>query len=106
MILDRDHRYFVYAVELSPAAARREQDRAQVRRGACIYYVGQTAHSTPERLAHHLSGDYSANGQVHRFARRVVGHVGPFRTRNEAERQERRWARRIRQLGHVVVGGH
>jgi len=104
--LDEDHRYYVYAVELSPAAAQRHADRALVRRGARVYYVGHTAHTTANRLANHLWGGHTSNGAVHRHARGVVGHVGPFRSRDEAERQERRWARRIRRLGHVVIGGH
>jgi hypothetical protein len=42
---------------------------------------------------------------VRDHARQLVGHVGPFSTRDEAERQERAWAKRIRRLGHVAFGG-
>lgn len=98
--------FYVYAVELAPAAARRAEDVEAVRKGAQIFYVGQTAHAVAQRLADHLAGGWASNHAVLRHALRVVGHRGPFRTRDAAEREERAEARRIRGLGHVVVGGH
>jgi len=100
------HRYYVYAVQLDPAAARHAADQALVRQGADVYYVGQTGLDDTRRLQAHFRGGGKSNGSVRRWARRVAGHVGPFTTRTEAERRERAWARRIRKLGHVVIGGH
>lgn len=100
------HYYYVYAIELNPAAAKRAQDRALVAKGAHCYYVGQTAHSDAQRLRDHLAGGYASATVVREHARQLVGHVGPFATRDEAERQERAWAKRIRRLGHVAFGGH
>jgi len=100
------HRYHVYAVELSPQAAKRARDRRLVKLGAKVYYVGQTGVSDAQRLARHMAGGGFSNGHVRRYAHRLVGHVGPFSTRDQAERQERLWTRRIEKLGHVVIGGH
>lgn len=98
--------YYVYAIELDPAAARRAQDRALVAKGARCYYVGQTAHSDTRRLQDHLAGGWASATVVREHARQLVGHVGPFATRDEAEQQERAWAKKIRRLGHVAFGGH
>lgn len=99
-------KFFVYAIELAPEAAKHARDRALVQRGAKVYYVGQTAHSDQQRLLDHLRGGQTSNTAVRDHARQIVGHEGPFTSRSEAERQERAWARRIRTLGHVVLGGH
>jgi len=98
-------RYFVYAVQLAPEAARRADHRRLVDDGADVYYVGQTGKSDAARLLDHLCGGNSSSSAVRRWARRLAGHEGPFATREEAEAQERRWAAKIRAWGHVVLGG-
>ena len=99
-------RFFVYAVELHPSAAKSRRDVEADRAGAHVYYVGQTGVSVPGRLATHLQGGHGSHHAVLRYARTLVGHEGPYRTRERAERAEREEARRIRGLGHVVLGGH
>lgn len=95
--------YYVYAILLDPLAAHRQRDVALVRAGARVYYVGQTAHTDKERLMDHLRGGRTSNTAVRDHAVRLVGHKGPYGSRDAAEDGERREARRLRGLGHVVI---
>lgn len=96
----------VYVIELSQGAAHREEDQRRAARGAPVVYVGQSALSPEVRFKHHLQGGMHTSSAVRRFGKRVIWSEGPFPDRDEAERQERRLARLLRQRGAVVIGGH
>ena len=101
----RARRYYVYAVQLAPEAARTAAHRRAIAGGAHAYYVGQTGVSSGGRLLAHLRGGRGTSRVVRDHAVRLVGRDGPFRSRREAEEVERRWADLLRRVGHVVFGG-
>jgi hypothetical protein len=94
------HRFSVYAIELRDP--RWLGGPAQV-------YVGSTAKTPEERFARHLQGGPMANAKVRRFGTRLrpdlTKRLGPYATRDAAERSETRLRRRLEARGWRVFGG-
>ncbi len=95
--------YYVYVIELGDAAASRVDPRKP-----CVY-VGQTGKSPGDRFAEHLRG-YRASRWVRNFGVRLspdlYDRYNPLASREQAVRMERRLAKRLRNRGFTVFGGH
>jgi len=101
------HHYSVYVVNLDPAIGKLPWFKEENPNGtrACLY-VGATWHTPEQRLKNHQRG--------HKAARRVAPHMrridealtkdhrGRYATREEAEREEKRWANTLRKQGYRV----
>jgi hypothetical protein len=94
--------YTVYIIELSRDCVREPCAFAPV-------YVGQTAHAPEHRFAQHKAGGRLAAGKPHCFGVRLrydlMKGIGPFATRQEAERAERAVADALKKRGHRVFWG-
>lgn len=92
--------FSVYAIEL---------DDPRGRGGPPQVYVGSTAKSAEERFARHRQGGPLANAKVWRFGTRLrpdlTKRLGPYATRDAAERAETRLRRRLEARGWRVFGG-
>jgi hypothetical protein len=93
-------RFSVYAIELQDPRALG---------GPAQVYVGSTAKSPEERFARHLGGGPMANAKVRRYGARLrpdlTKRLGPYPTRDAAERAETRLRRRLEERGWRVFGG-
>lgn len=93
--------FHVYVVERDPEGLYNV--------GAGAVYVGETQLRPEERLAKHLAGGRTAAGVVTRRGLRLRPDLappeGPFETRNEALRYEKKTANRLRHRGYRVFGG-
>jgi hypothetical protein len=97
---DGPRQFSVYAIELhDPRAAG----------GVPQVYVGSTAKSPEERLARHLEGGPTSNAKVRRYGARLrpdlTRRLGPYATRDAAERAETRLRGRLEHRGWRVFGG-
>jgi hypothetical protein len=92
--------YSVYAIEL---------DDPRGFGGPAQVYVGSTAKTPEERFARHLEGGPMANAKVRRYGTRLrsdlTKRLGPYATRDAAERAETRLRRRLEARGWRVFGG-
>lgn len=100
-------RFRVYVIRLDPAVLESAKFRAENPDhvvGMDCYYVGMTAKTARERFAQHMAG-YKACGFVTRYGLELMperfSHVHP-KTFEEAQRFERRLAKRLRRRGHAV----
>lgn len=95
--------YYVYVIELDDEAGPR------IRPDRPVVYVGQSAVPPEQRFEQHLRG-YRSSRKVQRFGRRLRPRLyrahNPLPTREAAEAMERELARRLRNRGYVVHGGH
>lgn len=69
--------------------------------GSRVLYVGSTARKLRQRKARHQRAGFGHQRRIVRMKR-----VASFPTRQEAERAERVLARRLRERGEHVIGGH
>lgn len=93
--------YHVYVIELDRACVKEPSAYAPL-------YVGQTAHSPEERFDQHKGGGRLSAAKARRFGLRLrydLMKVGPFKTRQEAERAERELAEALERRGHKVFWG-
>ena len=94
--------FSIYVIELSRDCVAQPCALAPV-------YVGQTAHTPEQRFAQHKAGGMLAAPKAHRFGVRLrldlMKGIGPFATRNEAERAERALAEALERRGHRVFWG-
>ena len=94
--------YTVYIIQLSRDCTKERTVHPPV-------YVGQTAHTPEHRFEQHKSGGMLAAGKPHRFGMRLrydlMKGIGPFATREEAERAERAVAEALKKRGHPVFWG-
>jgi hypothetical protein len=94
--------FTVYVIELSRDCVREPCTLAPV-------YVGQTAHTPEHRFAQHKAGGKLAAGRPHRFGVRLrydlMKGIGPFSTRQDAERAEKAVAAALEKRGHRVFWG-
>jgi hypothetical protein len=92
--------FSVYAIELDDPLGRG---------GPSQVYVGSTAKSPEQRFARHLEGGPIANAKVQRYGTRLrpdlTKRLGPYQTRDAAERAETRLRRRLELQGWRVFGG-
>ena len=96
-------RYYVYVVELDDAVGPRRNP------GYPSVYVGQSAVPSKQRLRQHKDGYRSS-----RYVRKHGKHLrpglfrsfNPMTTRAEAVAAEQELARRLRNRGYAVYGGH
>lgn len=92
--------YWVYVIELDPTGL------GDVGKGAV--YVGETARTPVDRFATHKAGGLKASHIVARRGVRLRPDLyppeGPFGTRAEALRFERRTGNRLRHRGYRVYG--
>ena len=83
--------------------------------GKGYVYVGQTSKTPEQRLKEHLTG--ASSGKGHNLASRKVFKYGTqlnynlmtqriYLTQQQALKAERRLAKRLRQQGYTVEGGH
>jgi hypothetical protein len=95
-------RYSIYVIELSRDCVAEPCALAPV-------YVGQTAHTPEERFLQHKAGGKLAASKPHRFGVRLrldlMQGIGPFTTREEAERAEQELAEALERRGHRVFWG-
>jgi len=93
-------RFWVYVIELDPTGL---EDI-----GAGAVYVGETAKTPEDRFATHMAGGMKAAKIVARRGTRLRPDLyppeGPFATRGEALRFERRTGNRLRHRGYRVYG--
>ena len=93
--------FWVYVVELDPTGL------GDV--GAGAVYVGETSRTPEQRFAKHKAGGQRASRIVARRGLRLRPDLypeeGPFKTRSEALRFERRTGNRLRHRGYRVWGG-
>ncbi len=93
-------KFSVYAIEL---------DDPRLHGGPPQVYVGSTAKSPEERFARHLAGGPTANAKVWRYGTRLrpdlTRRLGPYQSRDAAERAETRLRRRLESRGWRVFGG-
>lgn len=93
--------YRVYVIELD--------DSKRKAAGKPAVYVGQTAKTPEERFTQHLAGiRASRHVRDHgvRLKPRLYQGYASVKTRQEAEALERRVARRLKDRGYTVYGGH
>jgi predicted GIY-YIG superfamily endonuclease len=98
-----ERRYYVYVIELDDAVGpRRDPSHPSL-------YVGQSAVPPEERLRQHKQG-YRSSRYVRnhgKFLRpRLYRRFNPMATREQAVAMERDLARRLRNRGYTVYGGH
>jgi hypothetical protein len=98
-----ERRYYVYVIELDDAVGpRRDPSHPSL-------YVGQSAVPPEERLRQHKQG-YRSSRYVRnhgKFLRpRLYQRFNPMATREQAVAMERELARRLRNRGYTVYGGH
>lgn len=95
-----EKKHWVYVIELDP------EGLGDV--GAGAVYVGETATTPEQRLAKHLAGGLRASKVVTRRGRGLRPDLfpaeGPFASRSEALRFERRTGNRLRHRGYRVYG--
>jgi hypothetical protein len=95
-------RYSIYVIELSRDCVAEPCAFAPV-------YVGQTAHTPEERFLQHKAGGRLAASKPHKFGVRLrldlMKGIGPFTTREEAERAEQELAEALERRGHRVFWG-
>ena len=95
-------KYRVYVIELSRDCVLNPGDLPPL-------YVGQTAHSPEHRFAQHKAGGRLAGRKPHRYGLRLrwdfMAGIGPFTTRQEAEKAERVVATVLKKRGHRVFWG-
>ena len=95
-------RYSVYIIELARTCTKKPCALAPL-------YVGQTAHTPEERFAQHKAGGRLAAGRPHRFGVRLrydlMTGIGPFASRDQAERAEKAVAEALERRGHRVFWG-
>src|SRR6266508_5683715 len=96
-------RYYVYVVELDDAVGPRRDPRYP------SVYVGQSAVPPAERLRQHKDG-YRSSRYVRKHGKhlrpRLYRHFNPMASRDEAVATELELARRLRNRGYMVYGGH
>jgi hypothetical protein len=96
-------RYYVYVVELDDAVGPRRHP------GYPSIYVGQSAVPPEERLRQHKAG-YRSSRYVRKHGKhlrpRLYRRFNPLATRDEAVAAEQELARRLRNRGYTVYGGH
>lgn len=94
--------YSIYVIQLSRECVTEPCALAPV-------YVGQTAHTPEHRFAQHKAGGRLAASKPHRFGVRLrydlMKGIGPFATRNDAERAEKAVATALEKRGHRVFWG-
>jgi hypothetical protein len=95
--------YYVYVVELDDAVGPRLNPRYP------SLYVGQSAVPPQERFRQHKDG-YRSSRYVRRHGKylrsRLYRRLNPMSTREEAVAMEGELARRLRNRGYTVYGGH
>lgn len=98
-----ERRFYVYVVELDDAVGPRRDPRFP------SVYVGQSAVPPEERFRQHKEG-YRASRHVRRHGKylrpRLYRHFNPIATREQAVTLEKELARRLRNRGYTVYGGH
>ena len=96
-------RYYVYVVELDDAVGPRRNP------GYPSVYVGQSAVPPKQRLRQHKDG-YRSSRYVRKHGKhlrpRLYRRFNPMATREEAIAMEQELARRLRDRGYTVYGGH
>jgi predicted GIY-YIG superfamily endonuclease len=95
--------YYVYVVELDDAVGPRRNPRYP------SVYVGQSVVPPKDRLRQHKDG-YRSSRYVRKYGKhlrpRLYRHFNPMATRDEAVAAEQELARRLRNRGYTVYGGH
>lgn len=97
--------YWVYAIQLDPASVKRHPQVDEVRRGAPVVYVGQSAHHPVRRFTEHLHGGVPTSSVVTKYGVALLAYEGPFPSRPRAEREESRLAHALRREGFVIYSG-
>lgn len=96
-------RYYVYVVELDDAVGPRRNPRYP------SLYVGQSAVPPKQRLRQHKDG-YRSSRYVRKHGKHLrpglYRRFNPMATRDEAVAAEQELARRLRNRGYTVYGGH
>jgi hypothetical protein len=96
-------RYYVYVVELDDTVGPRRNPRYP------SVYVGQSAVPPEERFRQHKDG-HRASRYVRKHGKYLrpglYRHFNPMATREEAVAMEQELARRLRNRGYTVYGGH
>jgi hypothetical protein len=96
-------RYYVYVVELDDAVGPRRNP------GYPSLYVGQSVVPPNERLRQHKDG-YRSSRYVRKHGKHLrpglYRRFNPMATRDEAVAMEQELARRLRNRGYTVYGGH
>jgi hypothetical protein len=96
-------RYYVYVVELDDAVGPRRNPRYP------SVYVGQSVLPPQERLRQHKDG-YRSSRYVRKHGKHLrpglYRRFNPMATRDEAVAVEQELARRLRNRGYTVYGGH
>lgn len=100
---------YVYVIELDPHVLAHEKHslNPHAEPGSTCVYVGQTGLDPKERFAVHKQRGMYASSLVADYGRRLFPkYSGPWSTEEEAEREERTVAERLRKEGFYVFGGH
>jgi hypothetical protein len=96
-------RYYIYVVELDDAVGPRRDPRYP------SLYVGQSVVPPKERLRQHKDG-YRSSRYVRKHGKHLrpglYRRFNPMVTRDEAVAMEQELARRLRNRGYTVYGGH
>jgi hypothetical protein len=96
-------RYYIYVVELDDAVGPRRDPRYP------SLYVGQSVLPLTERLRQHKEG-YRSSRYVREHGKHLrpglYRRFNPMATRDEAVAMEQELARRLRNRGYTVYGGH
>jgi len=94
--------YSVYVIQLSRDVLDEACTLAPV-------YVGQTAHTPEQRFEQHKAGGRLAASKAYAFGERLrpdlTAGIGPFATRDEAERAEKALAEALERQGRRVFWG-
>lgn len=100
---------YVYVIELDPKVLDHEKHslNPHAEPGSTCVYVGQTGLDPKERFAVHKRRGVYSSFLVADYGRRLFPrYSGPGSTEEEAEREERTVAERLRKEGFYVFGGH
>ena len=100
--------YNVYVVELDKEVLKSRKFRKHnphMNPKLACFYIGQTSHDPEVRFKQHKTG-YKANRFVKKYglrlSRRKFKKYNPIKTREEAEKIERKLTDKLRKKGHGV----
>lgn len=99
--MSEPQKFWVYVIELDPAKVGKVGPKGAV-------YVGETSKTPEERFAQHLSGRRAARVVTRagvRLLPKLFPPEGPFASRNEALRFERKTRNRLDHRRYQVYGG-
>ncbi len=103
--------YYVYVIELDLSVTESKKfmrRNKKMKKGKKCFYVGQSAKKPKERFNQHLTG-YKSNYFAREYGMKLrkwwVWRINPLKTRKEAEKEEKKLAKKLKNKGYGVWWG-